>query len=66
MELDSLCLQSSRVPRKKLLAPWRLINVKLKSKCSKSEAIEEISEYTASDLSKAGPSEDNQRDRWAD
>ncbi len=49
MELDSLCSQNSRVLRKRLLAPWRSVDVKLKSKFTEREAIEEFSEIAAPD-----------------
>ena len=58
MELDSLCSHNFRAPRKKLLAQWKLIPVKQKSKCSKSKVMEEFAEFAARDLSKAGLSDD--------
>ena len=43
MESDSLSSHTSR-PRKRLLAPWKLILVKQKSKCSKQEVMQEFAE----------------------
>jgi hypothetical protein len=58
IERDSVSSQSSRVPRKRLLAPWKLIDVKLKSKVDRSEAMNAFSEIAAADLAKAGTSDD--------
>jgi hypothetical protein len=58
MERDSLCSQSSRLSRKRLLAPWKLIDVKLKSKVERSDAMAAFSEIAAADLAKAGPQDD--------
>ena len=58
IERDSLSSQTSRTPRRRLLAPWKIIDVKLKSRMSKSEAMAEFGEVAAADLAKAGPCDD--------
>lgn len=58
IERDSLSSQTSRTPRKRLLAPWKIMDVKLKSRMSKSEAMAEFSQIAAADLAKAGPCDD--------
>ena len=57
MESDSLSSHTSR-PRKRLLAPWKLILVKQKSKSSKQEVMQEFSEIADNDLLKSGFSEE--------
>ena len=61
MELDSLSSQTSHSRRKRLIAPWKLILIKLKSKCTKQEVMEEFAEIAANDLLKAGVSDDYRR-----
>ena len=53
METDSLSSHTYR-PRKRLLAPWKLILVKQKSKSSKQEVMQEFSDIAESDLLKSG------------
>ena len=57
METDSLSSHTFR-PRKRLLAPWKLILVKQKSKSSKLEVMKEFAEIAQSDLLKSGFSEE--------
>ena len=58
MERDSLASHSSRTPRKRLIAPWQIISVKLKSSHSKEEAFDAFTQIAVDDLAKAGPCED--------
>ena len=58
MERDSLSSETSRAPRKRLLAEWRVVDVINKSKLERSEAMVAFSEIAAADLSKSGPSDD--------
>ena len=53
MESDSLSSHTSG-PSKRLLAPWKLILVKQKSKSSKQEVMQEFSDIAESDLLKSG------------
>ncbi len=53
MESDSLSSHTSR-PRKRLLAPWKLVLVKLKSKYTKLEVMQEFAEIAENDLLKTG------------
>jgi hypothetical protein len=55
-EKDSVC--SSHTSRKKLIAPWRSIFVKMRDSCTEEEAFAEFAEYAMHDLAKAGPSLD--------
>ena len=43
LEEDSTASQCSRTPRKKLLAPWRLVMIKNRQECSREEALEQFS-----------------------
>ncbi len=59
MESDFLSSHTSR-PCKRLLAPWKLILVKQKSKSSKQEVMQEFSEIAENDLLKSGFSDEIQ------
>ena len=55
---DSLTSQSSRTARKRLIGEWTVVMVKLKSECSKDEAIDDFKAYADDELAKAGSCED--------
>ena len=55
---DSLTSQSSRTTRKKLIGEWTVVLVKLKSECSRDEAIDAFKEYADDEIAKAGSCED--------
>ncbi len=57
MESDSLSSHSSR-RRKRLFAPWKLVLVKLKSKSTKLEVMQEFAEIAENDLLKSGFSDE--------
>jgi hypothetical protein len=57
MERDSLASHSSRTPRKRMIVPWQISSVKLKSSHSKEEAFDAFTEIAVDDLAKAGPCE---------
>ena len=55
---DSLASQSSHTPRKRLIAKWHLVDVKLKSECTKDEAFAAFCDIVVDELVIDGSSDD--------
>ncbi len=57
-ERDSTASQSSQTPRKRLIAKWQIVDVKLKSEFTKDEALAAFTEIAIAELARAGSSDD--------
>ena len=56
-----LFVLAPRPQRKRLLAPWKIILIKLKTKKTKHEVMEEFAEIAGNDLLKSGFSDESRK-----